>query len=181
MTVTLLALLQEGAARAEPNSPFEPRFGIFVWTLLVFVLLYVLLQWKAWPFILKATEEREAHIKEQLAAAERMNAEAKAALEEHKKLLAGAKADAQHLIAEAKSYAQKEREAALVKARAEQDQMLERARRDIQSEKEKASADLRKEAVELSLAAASRLIEQKLDNEANRKIVTDYLGTLGKH
>ena len=180
MTVTVLALLQE-AARVEPKSPFEPRFGIFFWTLVVFVALFFLLRKFAWPEILKATEEREEHIKQQLAEAERMNAEAKAALEEHKKLLAGSKAEAQSLLNEARSFAQKEREAAVTKARAEQDQMLERAKRDIQAERDAAAAELRKEVVELSLAAATRLIEQKLDSDANRKIVTDYLGTLGKH
>ena len=179
MTLTLLAILQE-AGRVEPKSPFEPRFGIFFWTILVFAALFFLLRKFAWPELLKLAEEREAHIKEQLAEAERMNAEAKSALEEHKKLLAGAKADAQNIMNEAKSLAAKEREQAIAKTRAEQEALLERARRDIQGEKEKASQDLRREAVELSLAAASRLIEQKLDNEANRKIVSDYLGTLGK-
>lgn len=180
MNVTLLAILQE-TARAEPKSPFEPRFGIFFWTLLVFAALFFLLRKFAWPMILQLTEEREAHIKQQLAEAERMNAEAKAALEEHKKLLAGSKADAVALINEAKSVAQKEREVAMAKTRAEQEALLERAKRDIQAEKDKAAQDLRREAVDLSLAAASKLIEQKLDNDANRKIVTDYLGTLGKH
>ena len=180
MTVTLLAILQE-TARVEPKSPFEPRFGIFFWTILVFAALFLLLRKFAWPAILKLTEEREQHIKQQLADAERMNAEAKAALEEHKKLLAGSKADAMNILNEAKSIAQKEREVAMAKTRAEQEALLERAKRDIQAEKDKAAQDLRREAVDLSLAAASKLIEQKLDNDANRKIVTDYLGTLGKH
>ena len=174
-----LMILQE-ASRPEPISPFEPRLGIFFWTVIVFGLLFFTLWKYAWPLILSATEEREAHIKQQLDDAERMNAEARAALEEHKKLLAGAKAEAQNLLNEARAFAQKEREAAVTKARAEQEQMLERARRDIQAERDKAAAELRKEAVELTLAAASKLIEQKLDNDTNRKIVTDYLGSLGK-
>jgi F-type H+-transporting ATPase subunit b len=37
---------------------------------------------------------------------------------------------------------------------------------------------LRREAVELSIAAASRVIDANLDTEANRRLVTDYLGTL---
>lgn len=180
MTLTLLAILQETAARVEPKSPFEPRFGIFFWTILVFTLLFLALWKGVWPMILKAAEEREAHIRQQLADAEKMHGEAKAALEEHKKLLAGSKAEAQAILAEARSVAQKEREQAMAKTRAEQEQLLERAKRDIQAEKDRAAQDLRHEAVELSLAAASKLIEQKLDNDANRKIVSDYLGTLGK-
>lgn len=179
MLPVLLALLQQ-AERVEPKSPFEPRFGIFIWTLVVFVALYLVLHKWVWPEILKLTEQREAHIKQQIAEAERLNGEARTLLEEHKKLLAGAKADAQALLNDARTVSQKEREQAMAKTKAEQDQLLERARRDIQAERDKAAQDLRREAVDLSLAAASRLIEQKLDNEANRKIVSDYLGTLGK-
>ena len=45
-------------------------------------------------------------------------------------------------------------------------------------EKERAVTALRREAVDLSLAAASKLIEERLDDEANRKLVTGYLGSL---
>jgi F-type H+-transporting ATPase subunit b len=39
---------------------------------------------------------------------------------------------------------------------------------------------LRREAVELSIAAASKVIEANLDTDANRRLVTDYLTTLDK-
>jgi F-type H+-transporting ATPase subunit b len=39
-------------------------------------------------------------------------------------------------------------------------------------------ADLRREAVDLSLAAAAKLIQQKIGDESDRKIVEQYLATL---
>jgi F0F1-type ATP synthase membrane subunit b/b' len=39
-------------------------------------------------------------------------------------------------------------------------------------------AELRREAVDLSLAAASKLVEKRFDGDADRKLVLDYLGTL---
>ena len=45
-------------------------------------------------------------------------------------------------------------------------------------ERQRAVADLRREAVDLSLAAASKLVGEKLDDDANRKLVTQYLGSL---
>ncbi len=107
-----------------------------------------------------------------------MNAESQAALEEHKKLLAGAKDQASALIGEAKVVAEKEREGLLAKTRQDQEQMLNRAKREIAAERDKAVAELRQEAVDLSLAAASRLIDSNLDDEANRKLVVDYLDSL---
>ncbi len=107
-----------------------------------------------------------------------MNAESQAALDEHKRLLAGAKEDAHALINEAKTVAEKEREALLAKTRQEQEQILERAKRELEAEREKAIAELRREAVDLSLAAASRLIDANLDDAANRKLVVEYLDSL---
>ena len=68
----------------------------------------------------------------------------------------------------------------LAKAREEYDALLNRARKDIDAEKEKAIQALRREAVELSIAAASRVIEANLDTDANRRLVTDFLESLSK-
>ncbi len=175
----LLFALQEGHAAEGPSSPFEVNFGLFFWTWVVFILLFFVLKRFAWPAILRATEERERKIARQLAEVEQATTEAKAVLEEHKKLLAGAKGEAQALLAEAKTTAEKERELLLQRARDEQQQMLDRAKREIGAEWERAVNDLRREAVDLSLAAAAKLIQERLTSERDRKVVEDYLDTLG--
>lgn len=183
MILATLALLQEhGPAAGEGGlpAPFRLEPGLMVWTWAVFLTLLFLLWKYAWPSIVRLTEEREKKIAQQLAEAERANKDAQAALEEHKQMLAGAKGEAQALINEAKSVAQKEREQLLEKARQEQEQVLERARREIQAERERAIAELRREAVDLSLAAASKLIQQRLDRESDRKLVEQFIDTLGK-
>ena len=53
-----------------------------------------------------------------------------------------------------------------------------RARREIAAERDRAVAELRREAVDLSLAAASKLIQKRLDSETDRKLVLEYLATL---
>jgi len=174
----LLPLLQEGAHEA--SGPFSINPGLIIWTLVVFGLLLVLLWRFAWPSILKAVEERERRIQQQLQDAERANAEAQRLLEEHKKAAASAKSEAQDLIAKAKAVAQKEREALLARAREEYEALLTRARKDIEAEKDKALVELRREAVELSIAAASKVIEANLDTDANRRLVADYLASLEK-
>ncbi len=73
---------------------------------------------------------------------------------------------------------QKERELLLAKARTEQQELLERARAEIVAERERAVRELRREAVELSLAAASKLIQARLDSEEDRRLVEQYLTTM---
>ena len=160
-------------------TPFGLEYGLIIWTWVVFIALFLLLRRFAWPAILRLAEERERNITRQLEEAEKMNAEAKEALAEHQRLLAGARDEASKLVAEAKAVAEKERKNLLEKARLEQEQILDRAKREIQAERERAVADLREQAVELSLAAASRLVEHNLDDAANRKVVVDFLGSIG--
>ncbi len=71
--------------------------------------------------------------------------------------------------------------AAVERTHSEQEALLDRARRDIAAEKDRAVAALRREAVDLSLAAATRLIGERMDSEADRKLVTAYLATMEKH
>src|SRR5216110_831003 len=175
----LLDLLQEHQGGAA-SGPFAINPGLIIWTLIVFGILLVLLWRFAYPAILKSVEERERRIQKQLEDAERANAEALRLLEEHKKQLAAARAEAQDILAKAKTVSQKEREALLAKAREEYEALLSRARKDIETEKEKAVLELRREAVELSIAAASRVIEANLDTEANRRLVTEFLESVGQ-
>lgn len=175
--LTVLAAVQEGEG---PASPFEVNFGLFFWTWAVFIALFLVLRRFAWPAILKTTEERERRIKKDLADAERMNAEAKALLEEHRRMMVSAKDQTHALLAEAKTVAERERESLLAKTRQEQEQLLERAKREITAERERAVTQLRREAVDLSLAAASKLLEAKLDSESDRRLVTEFLESVEK-
>jgi len=99
-------------------------------------------------------------------------------LEEHRRAVTAAKAEAHELVAKARAVAEKERETLLARAREEYEQLLARARKEIDAEKEKAILELRREAVDLSIAAASKLIEGNLDSEANRRLVLEYLASL---
>jgi F-type H+-transporting ATPase subunit b len=149
-----------------------------IWTVIIFVALLLILKRFAWPAILGAVEARERALEQQLAEAERNRAEAAKLLEEHKRLLGESKAQAHAIVVEARQLAEKERAVAMEKTKQEQEELLQRARREIGAERERALADLRREAVDLSLAAASKLIGERLSSETDRKIVADYLASL---
>src|SRR3989442_4829613 len=175
----LLALLQEEAG-GQVASPFDINGGVIIWTVVIFAILLALLWRLGYPALLRMVEERERRIQKQLEDAEKANAEAQRLLEEHRKQIAAARNEAQEILAKGKSVAQNERGTLLAKALEEYDALLNRARKDIDAEKEKAIQALRREAVELSIAAASRVVEANLDTEANRKLVTEFLESIGQ-
>jgi len=170
-------LLQEPGGE-QGFTPFSINSGLIFWTILVFGALLVVLWRLGWPALLKSVEDRERRIQQQLDEAERARAEAARLLEEHKRTIAAARNEAQEMLAKARAVAEKERERLLAKAREEYEQLLVRARKEIGVEKEKAILELRREAVDLSIAAASKLLEAQLDSESNRKLVMGYLSQL---
>src|SRR5436309_10679445 len=95
-----LLLVQEGEF-----TPFSINTGVIFWTIVVFGILLALLWRFGWPAILKAVEERERRIQQQLEEAERARAEAARLLEEHKRTTAAAKAEAQESLDRAKGVA----------------------------------------------------------------------------
>ncbi|HET8648956.1 MAG TPA: F0F1 ATP synthase subunit B [Gemmatimonadales bacterium] len=166
------------AQHAPTSGPLTVEGGLMFWTIVIFALLVAVL-WKfAWPQILGAVEAREKALEEQIAEAARNREESAALLAEHKKLVADARAQAAQVVAEARTVADRERTVLLEKAREEHEAMMQRARREIDAERDRAVADLRREAVDLSLAAAAKLIGERLDADADRRLVVDYLGSL---
>jgi F-type H+-transporting ATPase subunit b len=166
------------AADEAPKGPFAINPGVSIWTLVVFLLLLAALAKWAWPAILKAVEEREKKIQAQLDQAEKANQDAQRVLADYQQKLATAQGEAQELLAAGRQAAEKVREEILSRARAEHEDLITRARREIVAEREKAVAELRGEAVELSLAAASKVLERNLDSEADRRLVREYLDSL---
>ena len=176
--LSLVILLQEHATQ----GPLTVEFGLMFWTVLVFIALLVILKKFAWPALLGAVEAREKALEDQLAEAERLRVEAARLLAEHEKLVVEGKAQAHALLAEARTIAEKERALAMEKTRQEQEELLERARRDLMAERDRAIIELRREAVDLSLAAASKLIGERLTSDTDRKLVQEYLASLdGQH
>jgi F-type H+-transporting ATPase subunit b len=177
--LTLLAIQEHApAAQEHASGPLTVDGGLMVWTVLIFLALLLILKWFAWPAILGAVEAREQALERQLAEAARDREQAAALLAEHQKLIADAQSRAHGMIVEARGIAEKERALAMEKTRQEQEDLLARARREIGAERDRAVAELRREAVDLSLAAASRLIEKRLDGATDRKLVLEFLASL---
>ena len=175
---TALLPAVQAAEEGVKVSPFSINPGVIIWTLVIFGILLAILAKTAWPAILKQVQEREAKIRQALDDAAKANAEAQRLLAEYQAQMAKVKAEAQDLFAQGRAAGDKMKEEMVAKGRAEQEELLERARREIALERDRAVAELRREAVELSIAAASKVIGRNLDTEADRKLVMDYLSTM---
>lgn len=154
------------------------QVNLMFWTLVIFGLLFLILNKWVFPAVLGAVEAREKALADAIEGAKRDRDEAARVLAEHKAQIDAARGEAQKLIADARQVAEKSRAELLEKTRLDQQEMLERARREIAGERDKAIAQLRREAVDLAIAGASRVVEENLDSDRNRKLVESFLGSL---
>ena len=177
----LWLVLQEhgGEAAAEPNV-FQLTSNVMFWTLIIFGVLLVVLLKFAFPPILGYANAREKRIQDALDEAKRQREETERLLEQQRQELNKARVDAQQIITEGKQAAEKVRQDVLARARTEHEELLNRAKEDIEAERAKAVESMRRDAVDLALAAAAKLLEQKLDGDSDRKLVTDFLNRVQK-
>src|SRR5215211_356564 len=176
----LFLLIQEQGAAAEEakGGLLSPHGGLMFWTLLIFLVVWVILSRYAFKPITAAVEAREKALEDAIAAAKADREEAAKILAEHKRQIEAARGDAQKLIAEGRAVGDKLRVEMVEETRAQQQEMLERARREIEGEKVRAIAELRREAVDLAIAGASKVIEKNLDDDSNRRIVESFLASI---
>ena len=172
-----IALVQEHAAAPEQGL-MSIQVNLMFWTIVIFGILFFLLKKYAYPVILSAVEAREKSLADAIEAAKKDRDEAARILAEHRAQIESARGEAQKFIAEARAVAEKSRADQLERTRSEQQDMIERARRDIGVERDKAIAMLRREAVDLAIAGASKVIEENLDSDKNRKLVEEFLSTV---
>lgn len=176
--MTLVTLLRAAEPAAGGGGLVSLQANLMFWTLVIFLILFWILKRYAFPAVLGAVEAREKALADAIEGAKRDREEATRVLEEHRAQLEGARGEAQRLIADARAIAEKSRAELLEKTRQDQQEMLERARRDIGIERDKAIAELRREAVDLAIAGASKVVEQNLDSDKNRKLVEAFLTSL---
>ena len=170
----LYVILQEHAG--EPPNVFNLTSNVSFWTLIIFSVLMVVLAKYAFPPILGYAAAREARIQKALDEAKRQREETEELLALQREELAQARVQSQQLLQEGRQAAERIRQELLEHARTEGAALVERAQHEIERQREQAIDSLRREAAELAIAAASRLIGERLDSAADRRLVTEYLG-----
>jgi len=149
----------------------EPNTGSIFWTVVTFILLLLVLKKYAWKPILKTLEDRENKIKIALYQAEQDQKDAQKYLEEQKTLLDKARKESIQMINESKKNAENVRKDIVEQSRVEAEKILERAKQEIDLSKETAINDVKKYAVELSFAAAQKVLRETLTEEKHLQII----------
>jgi len=157
------------------NPLVQPDPGLFLWTILTFMVLLGLLTKFAWKPLLGILDRREEIIRQSLDDAEKAKHELQRLQQESKEILSKARVEAQSILAKTRSEAEKLKGEIRQKAKAQADSILRDAEKQIQVETEKAIAMLKSDVVDLSLVVASKLIKRNLSKEDNQSLIEESL------
>ena len=138
-----------------------------------FLILVFILAKFAYKPLMKIMDDRKNKIAGDLAAAESIKAEYAAKL-------AAARQEAQAIIDNARKTAQTAHDKILADTKAEQDQIVKTAKEAIALEKKQALSEIRAHVINLSLVAASKIVEQKLGSEEDKKLAGDIVDAVLK-
>ena len=155
--------------------------GLFVWTILTFLVLLGVLAKFAWNPLLKMLKDREELIRSSLADAEKAKTELERLNTEGQDIINKARSEAQTILAEGKASASKLKDETLNGAKDQAKSILSDAEKQIQIEKDKAIAEIKSEVVDLSLSVATKLIKKNISREDNQALIDDSLENVTKY
>ena len=157
------------------NPLVQPDPGLFIWTILTFLVLLALLAKFAWKPLLEALDSRQNAIRKSLDDAQRARQELERLNQESALIVNKARAEADQIIVGSRADAERLREDMKQKARAEADSIVKSAERQIQLETARALQQIRAEAVDLSVMIASKLLQRNLTKEDNDRLIEEAL------
>jgi len=161
------------------NPLVQPDPGLFIWTIITFLVLLALLAKFAWRPLLQALESRQDSIRKSLDDAQKAKQELERLQVESAEIIRQSRLEADAIVTRSRGDAERLREEMKQKARAEADAIVKNAERQIQLETGRALQQIRKEAVDLSVMIASKLIQRNLTKEDNERLIEEALSQVG--
>ena len=173
MNFLLIAIFAESSTGKNPLTAVPP--GLYIWTIITFLLLFYVLAKFAWKPLLSMLEERENLIKRSLSDAETAREELQKINLESEAIITKARTDAQSILSDGKAAAEKIKEDTVAKAKEEASKIREDAKQQIKAEKDRAISDIKKEVVDLSLNVAEKLIKKNISEKDNASLIEESL------
>lgn len=146
------------------------------WKILVAQLInFALLLWILYKFgykpILKFVDERTKKIEKGVKDAAAAEKTLEGATLEHKKIVSEAHKEAQDILTKASSQATEHAHKIMQEGKVEAEAIMAKAQRELETQKGQIIRDAREEVAELVVSATEKLLEEKMDDKADRDFI----------
>lgn len=178
MLAQIAALL--AAEGADDNPLLRVNPGLWLWTLVVFIGLFLVLRKWGFGTMISKLETRDRAIRGAIDEARRERQEAERLLAEQKEMLNQARRQTSEMLASAKEQAEHERQRLLGDARAEYEKVVARGREQLEHETRAALDQVRQTTAALALEVAGKLVQQTLDQPGQKRLAEQFVKELEK-
>lgn len=156
-----------------------PALGLFFFSLLIFIIVFLLLKKFAWTPILAVLKERETSISDSIASAERVKEEMAQMKAEHEHVLAEAKAERSKILKEAKDAKDHIIAEAKTQAQAEAKKIITEAYAAIETQKQAALTEVKNQVGNLVIDVAEKVLRRELSNKtAQESYIKELAGDI---
>jgi F-type H+-transporting ATPase subunit b len=160
------------------NALISVTPGLMIWTIVCFLIALFVLKRYAFGPIQEMIDARRERIRQAIEEADNARKEARRLLEEHRKLIASARHDAEEILAEARRVAESMRERLKQETEAERHRRLEEVRKQIEAETQRALDAIRREVAVLTLEATAKVTGKVLDKDDHKRLIEDAIKEL---
>lgn len=150
-----------------------------LWTFVNLIVFFLILKKLLFQPVMGMIEKREQMISGQIEDAEQKNTQAGLLKEKYEAELKNANQEAAMIVKTAKERGKEEYEKILRDAGAEVSKIIADASKTIETEREKAVQGIQNEIAQVAIAAASKVIQENVDQASNEKILDDFLREAG--
>ena len=157
--------------------PFQPTPGLAIWSLLIFILFWVIIGKFAFKPIAEALSKREHDIQDAIDQAKKAREEMANMKAENENLLAQAREERAKILQEAKEIKIQMISEAREKAKEEASKVISNAMNDIENQKKAAITEVKNELGNIALSIAEKLIRKELKSNAEHQ---SFVNTLVK-
>ncbi len=140
-----------------------------------FIILLVMLRLFLYQPVMKVLDERAKKTRDAMELAEATKKEYEQAKGEVQKQIEKGRQEAQAIITQAMQVGERLKEESRQETAKQAQVMIDRARSELEAERDKIVGDLRREFVDISIAAAEKVIKETLDKEKHRKLIEETL------
>lgn len=149
--------------------------GIFLLGQIVnFLILFIALRFLLWKPLMGRLDERRERLKKEKANVEALEESRENIASEKKRILAEAKQEAREIVAEGNAQVDEITKSAKAEANRQAEEILTKARQQSEEERNQTLGKMRGQISALAIAAAQRIIGEKLDEERQRALVDEF-------
>lgn len=157
---------------------FEINPGLFVWSLLTFLILIGMLYKFAFNPLMRMQKARQDSIHQAIHDAESLRDEAQQLLANYKQQLAEAREEATTILDRARKAGESTKAEVLEEARVQAEATLAKARQQIERDTSQALQRIREEVADLTVAATEKVARTSLSGEDQLRLIQEAINEI---